>query len=379
MATPSPNVPRPPSVAAKPPGPAQPSAPLAAGAMQALPGDEQVVAISIWQHPFVQEVMPFLTSLLLHVTIIVVGYYTVKTVYEKVVKPAISEQVVIPEAGFQDGPEGGIPHPGLGGDATRDAAQNKIVDVPPDASGWSDKPSQNLTPALMGGGGEDSSSEGVIGTAGAGIGRAATFGKGAGLGSGDGDGSGPLAPYGVPGGGQGIGPKSNFMGVGGNARLLCYVCDASGSMVTKFDDLRSEIRKSIDRLRPTQFFNVVFFQDVARAASDVKLMPVSAENKAKVNKFLEDTSAHGQTDPIPALELAFKQKPQLIYLLTDGDFPDNEAVVKFITDRNKDKKVKINTIAYLDRGDEYEKVLKRIAAENGGVFRYVSQEDLGKK
>ena len=102
------------------------------------------------------------------------------------------------------------------------------------------------------------------------------------------------------------------------------------------------------------------------------------ENKSKTYKFLEDTTARGRTDPIPGLEAAFKLQPQLLFLLTDGDFPDNEAVKTWIRQQNKDKKIKINTIAFVGTEDkEYQKVLREIAQENGGVFRFVSEQDLG--
>ena len=36
--------------------------------------------------------------------------------------------------------------------------------------------------------------------------------------------------------------------------------------------------------------------------------------------------------------------------------------------------MKINTIAFINRGEGYEQVLQTIARENGGTFRYVSQD-----
>ena len=64
------------------------------------------------------------------------------------------------------------------------------------------------------------------------------------------------------------------------------------------------------------------------------------------------------------------------YILTDGDFPNNDQVIAEIRRLNKDKKVKINTIAFMDRGEAYEKLLKQIADENGGLFKFVSDSDL---
>src|SRR3712207_7538590 len=63
--------------------------------------------------------------------------------------------------------------------------------------------------------------------------QAGRFGKGpAGLqgqGTGEGDGGGPVAPFGLPGGGGGLGPKSPFLGVSGNAMKVVYLCDSSRS------------------------------------------------------------------------------------------------------------------------------------------------------
>ncbi|HXE56255.1 MAG TPA: hypothetical protein VN541_24725, partial [Tepidisphaeraceae bacterium] len=87
----------------------------------------------------------------------------------------------------------------------------------------------------------------------------------------------------------------------------------------------------------------------------------------------------GSTNPLPGLELAFHQHPDLIYLLTDGDFPDNKAVLDRIHQLDKDHRVKINTIAFVgdnDNDTDFMKLLKQIAQETGGVYRYVKESDL---
>jgi hypothetical protein len=38
--------------------------------------------------------------------------------------------------------------------------------------------------------------------------------------------------------------------------------------------------------------------------------------------------------------------------------------------------VKINTIAFMDRGEEYEKLLNQVAEENGGAFRFIEEREL---
>jgi hypothetical protein len=343
------------------------------------PGHEvSTVHQSFWQAPFVQDVLPFLTSLLLHIGIIALGLITARTV--QTIIYATREPVIIPDATIIEGAEvGGIPHPGLGGDDTRDAAQDQFKDVPPDSTGIAQKPSASLTDALQGGGEGDADS-GLIaygpGTSGFGKGAGTGAGMGTGIGSGTGEGGGALAPFGLPGGGGGIGPKSPFMGVSGNAMKVVYLCDSSGSMMNKFDTLRVELRKAVDNLKPIQGFDVLFFSEESFIALDKQLVLATPENKRKAYDFLDKTSPHGSSDPIPGLKAAFSTQPQLIYMLTDGDFPNNAQVLEEIRKMNAQKKVKINTIAFMERGEEYEKLLKTIADENGGIFKFVTDTDL---
>jgi len=381
------------AAAAQPAG-APPKVAVAPGgaAVAAAPENQFALELSFWQTPFAQNVLPFITSLVLHISLILLAVLTVEVVRTVVVE-ARKEMIIVPEGEMvADGPEGGIPHPGLGGDPTRDAAQDKFPDVPKDSKGIAEKPGPNLIPSLMGGGGggdADGSAIIGIGPGGLGSGGGIGTGKGAGIGSGDGDGSGVLAPFGIPGGGGGIGPKSNFIGLGGNARRIAYVCDASGSMLNMFDSLRVEMRKSIENLRPVQSFNIFFFQDEGVATPDkTGLMPATPDNKRKAYDFLDKFFPRGTTNPIPALELAFAQKPELIYLLTDGDFsgPGNQAVIDYCRNKTADGKTKINTIAFIQKESrdnpqdlEFVKALQMIAKNSGGRFRHVTEEDMGQR
>lgn len=343
---------------------------------------------SLLQNPAFQNIAPLLTSIVLHAALVILGFLTFKAVQEYVA-PLVREQIIIPEAEMVSdrGPEGGIPHPGLGGDPTRDAAQDQFPDVPKESKGVAEKPGPALQVSLMGGGGGEGESSGLIGIGpgGLGTGRGVGRGIGDGLGAG-GEGSGQLAPFGVPGGGGGIGPKSNFIGLGGNAKRIAYVCDASGSMLEMFDWLRLELRRSIESLKPIQSFNVIFFQGEGTAAADKNsLMVANQSSKVRAYEFIDATYPRDKTNPLPSLELAFRQNPELIYMLTDGEFPDNDAVIRFCRQKTADGKCKINTIAFVTSTAkeraidlEYVKVLKRIADDSGGQFRYVSDDDMGR-
>jgi hypothetical protein len=338
--------------------------------------------LSFWQLPWVQNFLPLGTSIVIHIMVIVVGLMLV--VPQIKYKEVSQEQFIVPEAAMiENAPVGGIPNPGLGGDPNRAAAQEQFDTNA--SEGFAQKPSETLAQSLMGGGVADSASDNTIA-----VGPNVGFGKGAGagsgigeaVGSGEGEG-GALAPFGVAGGGGGAGPKSPFMGISGNATRVAYVCDASGSMIEKMSPLKNELKKAIDVLKPVQGFSVIFFadSDLKPQALAATMLMASPDNKRKAYDFLENVTAAGSTDPLPGLELALKGKPQLIYLLTDGDFPDNELVMKRLKELNKGIGAKINTIAFVSGRDKvadasFEKVLKQIAEDGHGIFKHVSVQDV---
>lgn len=332
--------------------------------------------VSLTRRPWFQAVVPFATSLAFHVGIIVFALLIAASV-PAVRRALTQEQVIVPDAQIVDGAEvGGIPHPGLSGDPNRDAAQNLDETVKVSDS-WAEQPSETLSNSLMKG----QPAEGGGSLA---LGPNADVGKG--LGQGSGGGGGKLAPFGLPGGGGGIGPKAPFMGASGNATQVVYLCDATGSMNDKKSTLYYEIKKAVSKLSPVQFFNVVFFQaGDAVALSKGGLQPANAKSKEELARFLvNDVSFRGNSDPLPGLRVAFKQNPQLIYMLTDGDFYaagiTNDQVLGEIKKLNPQGKVKINTIFFANseeqRSDPGGKLLKQIADENGGNFAFVTQGDL---
>jgi hypothetical protein len=108
-------------------------------------------------------------------------------------------------------------------------------------------------------------------------------------------------------------------------------------------------------------------------------LPATDRNKRAFGKFLEDVTTTGTSDPLPGIRLAMKQKPDVIYLLTDGDFPNNNAVLEEVRKLNADKKVKINTIAFVNDKDtdvDFVELLAKIAKESGGTFRKVAENEL---
>jgi len=356
---------KPPAAVAPPPG-----APLG----NVVPHDVlEEVEPGFWQEPWVQNGLPIITSLLIHVGLILIGMLTY-TAY-KAATTVNQEQVIVPDAAVVAGDVGGIPNPGLDGDPNRPAASDLVAENTK-TDGWNKLPSKSLQAAVLGGSG-DTATDTIIGI---GAGQSLGNGKGTGIGSGA---DGASAPFGVPGGGKGTGPRSPFMGVSGNARTVAYVCDASGSMMgLPFDLVKAELKKAVDVLVPTQAFNIVFFQEGKGEAFSKTLAMANPNNKQRAYQFLDQVTVKASSDPIPSLRLAFSQKPQLLYLLTDGAFDDNDAVIAEIKKLNASKQTHIYTIAFFSPNSPEserkvcEEVLRSIANDNGGVFKVVLTGDL---
>jgi uncharacterized protein with von Willebrand factor type A (vWA) domain len=131
-------------------------------------------------------------------------------------------------------------------------------------------------------------------------------------------------------------------------------------------------------------FGVVFLAEKAPLAlGDGNLLPPSGANKTAAIEFLKKAIPSGQTDPLPGLERAFDTLDKtasaaggkIIFLLTDDDFPDSDAVVKLINKRNAKKDVHIFTVLVASRDKPPEKaqeMMKKIATENGGKYKFVN-------
>lgn len=219
-----------------------------------------------------------------------------------------------------------------------------------------------------------------------------------GAGSGGGGGAGGNDDFGIPGGGEGGQGGADFFGDGGgggggNVKYVCYVIDHSGSVIERFDEIIDELKNSIGGLAESQDFHVVFFaKDAFEENPTRRLVSATEANKRDALSFLKKIVASGYgSSPIPALDAAFRAfkslpnepgKGKLLYVLTDGDFDTtaykykglvgNDAVIAWLRDSNVDHSVHVYPIILGDKPTkETEDSMRKIAAENGGEYRYV--------
>jgi len=163
----------------------------------------------------------------------------------------------------------------------------------------------------------------------------------------------------------------SFFGILSGGSRFVYVIDCSSSMSGKpFDRAKKELKASIADLNETKTFSVFFFSNSSfpmfYPMSDSTLLAATDSNKSKVNLWIDGFSIWGGTNPRDSLLSALTLKPDVIFLLTDGQF--DESTVQEVSAANKDSVV-INTIGFMDRGGET--VLKKLSEQNGGTYRFV--------
>jgi hypothetical protein len=290
------------------------------------------------------EAMPWVISLLFHLGLFLIMMFFVFIVFQE----DMPESVIVPNAEPSENPGGRMTPSDMTAQMTKTTQQSqkrqfiRKTTVTADAG-------KTTTPVD------------IIGVAGGGATSAGKMGMSA------------------AGGG---GPKSSFFGTGGNAYNVVYVIDRSGSMVDTFDDVRQEMLRSIGRLRETQMFHIILFSEGRPLENHPKrLIPATRQNRINAAAFLADVTPETQTNPIPALLRAFKvlrgakKRGKLIYLLTDGVFPDNKKVLEMVQATNTGKnKLSINTFLYGTKPQAAVDVMTRIAEMTGGRYTFVRHE-----
>lgn len=163
----------------------------------------------------------------------------------------------------------------------------------------------------------------------------------------------------------------SFFGTRSKGKRFVFVIDKSGSMNNqgRLGKAKRELIATLRSLKPEARFMVYFFDQGAEPMPVTSMMAATPENIAWAARWIEGRGVGGSTDPRDALRFTFNLKPDTVWLLTDGQFADDDEVLKQIRTANSNAAIRINTVAFKDKSGEA--VLKQIAAENDGSYRFV--------
>lgn len=187
------------------------------------------------------------------------------------------------------------------------------------------------------------------------------------------------------------GVRATMYGSGGNAYRLAYIIDASGSLVDSLPFVIEELKNSIRELSEKQSFTVIFFQgENAIEVPPTGLNNADAQFKQQVIDWIDISSGHivpaGQSNPVNALKLALRYKPQLIFLLSDnitgqGQYEVNQKHLLVEIEKANTSKTKINTIQFLYPDPlvqyGYKPTMQEISERTGGIYKFIDGKELG--
>ncbi|MHB8974457.1 MAG: vWA domain-containing protein [Pirellulaceae bacterium] len=157
-----------------------------------------------------------------------------------------------------------------------------------------------------------------------------------------------------------------FFGVEGKGSKIVFVIDMSGSMVGyRFDKAREELMASVMRLHRDQSFCVLLFHSEMVVPMSAKLIHAQAAAKKSLRRALTQVQAFDGTDPTSAIQAAISLRPDVIYVLSDGEF--EYGTTGRVTEMNRDSGIVINTIGFQVDAD----TLRQVAKENRGEYRFV--------
>ncbi len=135
----------------------------------------------------------------------------------------------------------------------------------------------------------------------------------------------------------------------------------------RFARATMELRRSVFALQTPQRFEVIFYnQDSIPMPGGPRSRPADPQAKNQLLYWLRLIEPDGGTDPRLALKQALAMRPDAVFLLSDGLFP--EGTVDIVTKLNT-RKIPIHCVDLAGglAGDD----LERIAQANGG--RYASR------
>ncbi len=159
--------------------------------------------------------------------------------------------------------------------------------------------------------------------------------------------------------------QASFFGLRAEGKVFIFVVDRSGSMDDgdRLDRAKRELIRTVGAMQPPQRFQVIFYNDRVTPMPGDLPKPADYPSRDQLARWLNRIVAEGGTDPRNAMALALGQRPDAVFLLSDGAFPEGTATA--ITALNP-RKIPIHCVDLAGGagGDD----LKIIARDSGGQY-----------
>lgn len=191
----------------------------------------------------------------------------------------------------------------------------------------------------------------------------------------------------LPTGNKSGGVKAKLFGIEGEGSRFVYVIDRSESMDgfegKPMQKARTELIESLTTLGPTHQFQIIFYSDTpmpygGATGSGPELLRGDDRTKELVKRFIRDIPAIGGTNHVDALRMALSMGPDILFFLTDGDYPQPaRGAVENILERASRFGTTIHCIQFGEGNrSELSNWISNLAQASGGQFRYVDVSEL---
>ena len=173
----------------------------------------------------------------------------------------------------------------------------------------------------------------------------------------------------------------SLFGVKAEGAKFVYVLDRSGSTEGKLlAAAKAEILASIEKIDDVHQFQLVVYNERPKAFNPAgpngQLAFGNDSNRAAVKKFLDSFEADGGTDHVAGMSMNIRMRPDVIFLLTDGDKP-------LVTSQELDRIDRIGpgimihtSSSATDRIPTPTAGWPKLAKQSGGEYRYVDTAKL---
>lgn len=172
--------------------------------------------------------------------------------------------------------------------------------------------------------------------------------------------------------------KTTLFGLPGSGSKFLYLLDTSESMTQPMgkplSTAKQEIIDSIDRLDKLCEFYVIHYNNVPRILdmSGGRICFGTEDNKLAAKRMIASIGTGPRTEHEPAIIMALRMRPDVLYLMTDGDDPALERRDLERISRVNEGRTIIHAVQFgkgaPKRGSDW---LRQLAKENRGEYKFV--------
>lgn len=148
---------------------------------------------------------------------------------------------------------------------------------------------------------------------------------------------------------------------------VVFLVENRGQLLPHEKSIKTEVFTGVTELAPGQLFSVVLAANThVTALSKDSLVPANEQNRQAARKLLDDSEFGGKSGLFEGLAAVAKLKPDVVWLVSSGEYADNAAVIEHIRKLQSQSRLRINVVTNYALDARAMEMLTRLAGETGG-------------